>query len=114
MKKRGGLWWIALALIPFLWVGTGLLLRKIRETRFRNADVKRSIPEMTHYLALLQRFGVPHDPDAADWALEAAFSNHRMQVEHKELLRRVRAAQRSVYANAPIRRFLLRWVLYLI
>lgn len=114
VKKRGGLWWIALALVPFLWVGTGLLLRKIRETRFRNADVKRSIPEMTHYLALLQRFGVPHDTDAADWALEAAFSNHRMQAEHKELLRRVRAAQRSVYANAPIRRFLLRWVLYLI
>lgn len=113
-KKHGSLWWIAIPLIPLLWVGTGLVIRRIRDARFRNADIRRSIPDMAHYLALLGRFGVPKDPDAEDWALEAVFSNHTMQAEHRELLKRVREAQRSVYANAPIRRFLLRWVLYLI
>lgn len=113
-KKRVSIWWIVLPLIPLLWVGTGLTMRRIREIRFRNVNVKRSIPDMAQYLSMLQRFGVPKDPDAEDWALEAAFSNHTMQAEHRELIKRVRAAQRSVYANAPIRRFLLRWVLYLI
>ncbi len=113
-KKRGSLWWIVIPLIPLLWVGTGLSVRRIRDARFRNADIKRSIPEMAHYLARLERFGVPKDPDAEAWALEAVFSNHTMHTEHKELLRRVRTAQHSVYANAPVRRFLLRWVLYFI
>ena len=45
-------------------------------------------------------------------ALEAVFSNHKMTAEHKELLKRVHTAQRAVYAKSPIRRFLLRWVLY--
>ena len=113
-KKRAGLWWILIPVVPLLWFGTGVALRRIRESRFRQKNIKRAIPEMSRYLSMLQRFGVPQDPDAPRWALEAAFSNHRMREEHRELLRRVKAAQQSVYADAPVRRFLLRWVLFLI
>ena len=117
-EAQGGksirLWWILIPLVPLLWVGTGTVLRRIRESRFRQKNVKRAIPEMSRYLSMLHRFGVPPDPDAPRWALEAAYSNHRMREEHKELLRRVKAAQQSVYANAPVKRFLLRWVLFLI
>lgn len=104
--------WMLIPLIPILWVGTGLVIRRHREARFRRADIKRSIPDMARYLEKLERFGIPKDPDAEDWALEAVFSNHKMKAEHKELLKRVHAAQREVYAKSPIRRFLLRWVLY--
>ena len=113
-KKRGSAWWILIPLLPAAWVGTGLLIRRRREQRFRDPNVRRSIPEMAHYLDRLKRFGVKKDPDADEWALEAAFSNHKMQEEHRTLLRRVHAAQKAVYADKPALRFLLRWVLFLI
>ncbi len=113
-KPRGSAWWILIPLVPAAWVGAGLLLRRRREQRFRDPNVRRSIPEMAHYLERLQRFGVKKDPDADAWATEAAFSNHKMQEEHRALLKRVHAAQRTVYADKPVLRFLLRWVLYLI
>lgn len=113
-KKRGGARWILIPLVPALWTAAGIFVRKRREARFNNADVKRSIPDMARYLAKLERFGIRKDPDAEDWALEAAFSNHRMKAEHKELLRRVHAAQRALYTDKPARGFLLRWVLFVI
>ena len=113
-KKRGGAWWILIPLLPAAWVGTGLLIRRRREQRFRDPNVRRSIPEMAHYLDRLQRFGVKKDPDVDELAQEAAFSNHKMQEEHKALLQRVHAAQKAVYADKPAQRFLLKWVLYLI
>ncbi len=113
-KARGSAWWILIPLLPAAWVGTGLLIRRRRELRFRDPNVRRSIPEMAHYLERMQRFGVKKDPDVEKWALEAAFSNHKMQEEHRALLRRVHAAQKEICADKPARRFLLRWVLYLI
>ena len=113
-KKRGSAWWILILLLPAAWVGTGLLIRRRREQRFRDPNVKHSIPEMAHYLDRLMRFGVKKDPDADKWALEAAFSNHKMQEEHRALLKRVHEAQKAVFKDKPALRFLLRWVLYLI
>ena len=110
----GGAWWLLLLLIPFLWFGAGIFMRKRREARFRDANVSRSIPDMTRYLKRLERFGIPEDPDAENWTLEAVFSNHTMKAEHRELLKRVHAAQKTVYTNKPIRGFLLRWVLFVI
>ena len=90
------------------------MIRRRREQRFRDPNVKHSIPEMAHYLDRLMRFGVKKDPDADKWALEAAFSNHKMQEEHRALLKRVHEAQKAVFKDKPALRFLLRWVLYLI
>ena len=113
-KPRKSAWWILLLLVPPAWFGTGLLMRRRREQRFRDPNVRRSIPEMAHYLDRLKRFGVKKDPDVDEWALEAAFSNHRMQEEHRALLKRVHQAQKTVCKDKPALRFLLRWVLYLI
>ncbi len=107
-----GAWWLLIPLIPLAWVGAGLLIRRGREASFRRADAKRAIPDMAHYLKKLERFGIEPDPDAEAWALEAVFSDHRMKTRQRELLKRVHAAQRAVYANAPVRRFLLRWILF--
>lgn len=111
-KKRGSAWWVLILLAPAAWVGTGLLMKKRREARFRDPNVRRSIPEMAHYLDRLQRFGAKKDPDAEDWALEAAFSNHKMKEEHRTLLKRVHAVQNDLNRDKPLLRFLLKWVLY--
>ena len=113
-RSQGNAWWLLIPLVPTAWIGTGILVRKRREARFRDSNVRRSIPEMAHYLKRLERFGIPEDPDAEDWALEAAFSDHKMKAEHKTLLKRVRAAQNNVYADKPVRRVILRWILFLI
>ena len=113
-KKRGSAWWILIPLVPLIWVGTGLAVRRRRESRFCDPNVRHSIPDMAQYLQRLERFGVPKDADAEEWATEAAFSDHQMKTEHRTLLKRVHTVQRTLYAGKPIRRFLLRWVLYLI
>ena len=114
MKKRGGAWWILIPLVPLVWTGVGIVVRKRREARFQNANVRRSIPDMAQYLKKLERFGIPEDPDAEEWALEAAFSNHKMKTEHKTLIKRVHAAQHTLYTGNRVRGFLLRWVLFVI
>lgn len=111
-KSRGSAWWILIPLVPLIWVGTGLIIRKRRELRFRDPNVRRSIPDMAQYLQRLERFGVQKDAEAEEWATEAAFSDHKMKEEHKALLKRVHTVQRTLYANKPVLRFLLRWVLY--
>jgi hypothetical protein len=113
-KRRGSAWWIVIPLIPLAWVGTGLLIRKRREARFCDPNVRRSIPDMAQYLSRMERFGVKQDPQTEEWAVEAAFSNHRMQEEHRLLLKRVHTMQRELYADRPLKRFILRWILYLI
>ena len=113
-KRRGSVWWILIPLVPLVWAGTGLLIRKQREKRFRDPDVRRSIPDMAQYLRRMKRYGVEPDPKAEEWALEAGFSNHPMQEEHRLLLKRVHAEQRKLFQDQPLKRFIFRWVLYLI
>ena len=112
--EKHGAWWLLLLIpaVPGAWLLIGTLRRRYRETLFRNKDCKKSIPEMAYYLHRLERYGIKKDPDADEWALEAVFSDHAMQKEHRELIKRVHAAQREVYRKAPIRRFILRWILF--
>lgn len=114
VKRRGSAWWILIPLVLLVWFGTGLLVKRQREKRFRNPDARRSIPDMAQYLRRMKRFGIEQDPRAEEWTLEAGFSNHPMQEEHRLLLKHVHAAQRKLYADQPLKRFILRWVLYLI
>lgn len=113
-KRRGSAWWILIPLVPLAWLGAGLLMRRLREQRFRDPDTRRSIPDMAEYLRRMERFGIEQEPKAEEWALEAGFSNHSMKEEHRLLLRHVHAAQRKLYADQPLKRFIFRWVLYLI
>ncbi len=114
--RKQGAWWLLLLIpvVPMLWVGAYLLTRNRREARFSDPDVRRAIPEMTYYLRQLERYGIGKDPDAERWAEEAAFSDHDMQAERKELKKRVRAAQKAVYRDKPLRRFLLRWLRFML
>ena len=114
--KRSGAWLLLLLipLVPAIWVGVGTLARRRRETLFRDKNVRRSIPEIAAYLRRLERFGAKKDPDADEWATEAAFSDHKMRSEHRILLKRVKEAQNALYADAPVRRFFCRWVLFII
>lgn len=105
---------LLIPLVPAAWIGVGLLIRRYRETLFRNRDVKRSIPEMAHYLNRLHKYGYPKDPDADEWALEAVFSEHPMTEEHRTLLKRVHTAQKTAFREKPLKRFLLRWILFCI
>ncbi len=113
-SARKGAWWLLLLIpiLPALWAGTGILIRKRRNAIFRDSNVRRAIPEMAHYLKRLERCGLPADPDAERWAVEAAFSDHPMKEEQKELRKRVRAAQKEITKNRPLRRFLFRWILF--
>ncbi len=116
-KEKRGAWWLMLLLIPAVpgvWIGVGILVRKRREARFADPNVRRAIPEMAFYLKRLERYGIEADPDAERWAIEAAFSDHKMQEERKELKKRVRAAQKAVYRDRPVRRFLLKWVRFVL
>ncbi len=114
-SKRGARWLLLLIpAVPALWVGACLLVRNRREARFADPNVRRSIPEMAYYLKRLERYGIGKDPDAERWAVEAVFSDHEMRAERKELRKRVHAAQKAVYRDKPFRRFLLRWILFVL
>lgn len=114
-KRNGALWLLLLIpLAPAAWIFAGTLRRRRREARFRDKNVRRSIPEIAYYLKRLERFGAPKDPDAEEWATEAAFSDHKMHREHRILLKRVKEAQDALYADRPVRRFFCRWIRFVI
>jgi hypothetical protein len=95
-----------------LWEAYGVYLRKRREKRFRQEDEKAAVLAMLGYLGKLEKYGarLPDEPDAL--ANEAAFSNHDMEKERKELLRLVRSDQSRVLRASPFRRFILKFVTF--
>lgn len=113
-KRRFDARWLWLLLIPLLpaaWIGAGMLVRARRMNRFRQKNVKRAVLLMLQYLERLERFGVKRDPHAQEWAEEAAFSDHDMTETRKLLLTAVRKTQNGLYRDAPVKRFLVKWIL---
>ena len=114
--KKGGAWWLLL-LVPFAiagWIALGALIRRRRTERFRQPNARQAVIELLRYRKKLERFGVPPDPDAEEWADEAAFSNHAMTEARRELFKRIRSVQRTLYMDKPFRRFLCHWILSII
>ena len=107
-------WWLLLLLTPALpigWLFVGGVLRRRRKHAFLQKNAKKAILAMARYRAQLERCGLPPDPDVDAWAEEAMFSNHPMTAERKELYARITAAQKTLYRNKPLKRFIARWIL---
>lgn len=115
-EKKGGAWWLLL-LVPFAiagWIALGALIRRRRTERFRQPNARQAVIELLRYRRKLERFGIPPDPDAEEWADEAAFSNHAMTEARRELYKRIRAVQRTLFMDKPVKRFFFRWILFMI
>ena len=107
-------WWLLLLLIPLLpvaWIGAGALIRSRRARMFRQKNAKAAVLSMLRYLERLERFGVKPDPKAQEWAEEATFSNHDMTETKALLLSKVRKTQDTLYLEAPVKRFFVKWIL---
>lgn len=113
-EEKNGAWWLLLLipLIPAGWLAPGALIRRRRTERFRQPNAKKAVLELLRYRKKLERFGVPPDPDAEEWAEEAMFSNHSMTEARRELYKRVRNIQHTLYKDRPFKRFICRWVLF--
>lgn len=109
-------WWLLLtvpvALIAWLLIGS--VVQKRRKHAFLQKNAKKAILAMASYHRRLEQRGAPFDPEIDAWAEEAMFSNHAMTAERKEVYRRVKAAQKALYRDKPLKRFWARWVLHLI
>ncbi len=111
--KSAGAWRLLLLvpLLPALWAGFGALVRIRRRNRFRQRNAKTAVLLILAYLERLERFGVKRDARAKEWAEEAAFSDHDMTETRKALLATVRKVQNTLYRDAPVKRFFVKWIL---
>jgi hypothetical protein len=67
---------------------------------------------MLRYLRRLERYGLPPEPDAKELGEEAAFSNHSMSAKQKRLIERCDGVRRSAFKKKPLKRLLLRRILF--
>ena len=102
---------LLIPILPAAWFGVGTLIRMRRGNHFRQKNAKRAVLLMVQYLERLERFGVKRDPRIQEWAEEAAFSDHDMTETRKQLLAIVRKTQDSLYRDAPVKRFFVKWIL---
>lgn len=90
----------------------GLIVDRIRKHRFEQSDPNAAVLCMLRYLRRLERFGLPPEPDAKELGDEAAFSNHSMSAKQKRLIERCNGVRRSAFKKKPLKRFLLRRILF--
>ena len=111
--KASGLWWLLLLVpvIPAVWFAVSMLIRTRRMNRFRQKNAKKAVLCMLQYLKKLERFGVTPEPRAQEWEEEALFSNHAMTETRKFLLSKTKRVQDTMYCEAPIKRFIVKWIL---
>ena len=110
-------WWLLLLLIPAaigVWFVRGGAVRRRRKHAFLQKNTRAAILQMARYHARLECYGVRKDPDLDAWAEEAAFSNHEMTEERRTLYRRIVAAQKQLYRDAPLKRLYVRWIRHIV
>ena len=91
-----------------LWLAVGALVRRSRKRRFEREDSRGAVLDMLEYLDSLKVHGA-HGPDNAEaLANEAAFSNHPMKEEQKQLLELVEKNSRELLRDRPLKRFFLK------
>ncbi|MBQ5488957.1 MAG: hypothetical protein IIT70_08930 [Clostridia bacterium] len=102
--------WLSLALAGAagLWLAVGAIVRRARKRRFEREDARGAVLDMLEYLDSLKIYGAvgPDDPEAL--ANEAAFSNHPMTEEQKQLLELVRKNSAELLRDRPLKRFFLK------
>ncbi|MBR4634983.1 MAG: hypothetical protein IKO51_01290 [Clostridia bacterium] len=102
--------WLSLALAGAagLWLAVGAIVRRARKRRFEREDARGAVLDMLEYLDSLKIYGAvgPDDPEAL--ANEAAFSNHPMTEEQKQLLELVRKNSAELLRTRPLKRFFLK------
>lgn len=116
--KKSRLGWLWLLLIPPAAVGglwlTGKKVREKRQKLFSQEDAKQAILEMYHYLGRLKKYGVKIGNRANDLAKEAAFSNHVMSEERKEMKNIVTRAENELKKQPKWKVFIYKRVLFLL
>lgn len=102
--------WLSLALAGAagLWLAVGAIVRRARKRRFEREDARGAVLDILEYLDSLKIYGAvgPDDPEAL--ANEAAFSNHPMTEEQKQLLELVRKNSAELLRDRPLKRFFLK------
>ncbi|MBR3383406.1 MAG: hypothetical protein IKG85_10290 [Clostridia bacterium] len=113
--NKGSNWWLWLV-IPAAAVGlfalTGKLVDRRRSRLFRQSDARRGIIEMSRYLKGLERIGIPPVRGLDALTDEAAFSNHPMNKEQRELFERVESIRANALRDEPLKRFVYRRLLF--
>ena len=93
---------------------TGKKVREKRQKLFSQEDAKQAILEMYHYLGRLKKYGARIGNRANDLAKEAAFSNHVMAEERKEMGNIVTRAENEIKKQSKWKVFLYKRVLFLL
>ncbi len=94
------------------WEGVGAVVRARRKRRFTQENARQAVLAMLNYLGSIRRYGGHIPEDADTLRMEAAFSNHPMKGRQEELLRLVRKNRAEVMKYEPLKRFVLRWVIF--
>lgn len=111
--KGGSLLWLIIPLgIIALRLLIGFIVDRIRKHRFEQSDPNAAVLCMLRYLRRLERYGLPPEPDAKELGEEAAFSNHSMSAKQKRLIERCDGVRRSAFKKKPLKRLLLRRILF--
>ena len=116
-KKKHLEWLLLLLLPPAVVAGFWFAGKKIRERRqnlFGQEDAKQAVLEMYRYLGKLKKFGAKTGSRAYELAKEAAFSNHLMTEERKEMKNIVIKAENDLKKQPKWKVFLLRRILFLL
>ncbi|MBR5947990.1 MAG: hypothetical protein IKZ82_05005 [Clostridia bacterium] len=114
-KGGGAMLWLLIALGAIaLWLIVGFVIDRVRNHRFEQSDPNAAVLCMLRYLRRLERFGFPPEPEAKELGEEAAFSNHSMSAKQKELIARCTDVRRSAFKNKPLKRMLLRRLIFML
>lgn len=97
-----------------LWLLIGFIVDRIRRLRFEQSDPNAAVLSMLRYLRRLERFGMPPEPDAKELGEEAVFSNHSMSAKQKRLIERCAEVRRSAFKGKPLKRLLLRRLIFML
>lgn len=112
------LWWLLLLLlIPTSVFALRIARKRIAEKRkemFRQKNSREAILAMYRYQQRLERYGAPKDPNELALAEEAAFSDHAMNAERKIMHEIIKKSLAELEKQSRLKRFLYRWILFLI
>lgn len=103
---------LAIPAVVLVWLAIGAIIKRRRQRKFEQEDSKAAVLEMIGYLKSLWQYGAIAPDNIDELADEAAFSDHSMDNAQQELLRIVDENRNKIYRYKPIKRFILRRILF--